>query len=249
MPSFRYFAPHSLAARFSAALVASGLVLGSAGCGSITANSSDSALIRFVHVSPDTPAVDVYLNGAGAAYNLSFGTVTSYVPLSPGEARIAVHRAGTAQALVDGRTALNAARQYTAVVTNTLGNLQETVYPDANTPAPAGMIAVRVLHEAAGMGPVDVYVLPSGSSALFSTPTIRNLAFGGSDAYINMAAEKKYSVAVIPAGSVPALAAGAVLSGVSVSGGSGAVRTVIVTDAPARSKGLSGFVLDDLETQ
>ena len=225
-------------------------LLGVTGCGSITAASSDSAQVRFVHVSPDTPAVDVYLNGAGAAYNLSFGTVTSYLPLKPGEASIAVRRAGTSQTLVDSRAAMASTRQYTAVVTNTLGSLQETLYPDAGTPAPAGMLAVRVLHEAVGAGPLDVYLLPSGSSALFSNPTIRNLSFGGSDGYVDLPGAKTYTVAVVPAGSAPALAAGAALGGASVSGGSGAVRTVIVTDAPGgRGKGLTGLVLDDLDTQ
>ena len=219
------------------------------GCGSLTAASSESAQIRFVHVSAEAPPIDVYLNGTGAAYNLSFGTVTSYLPLNPGEASLAVRRAGTSQTLVEDLVALTNTRQYTAVVTNRLGNLQEAVYPDAMAPAPAGTVAVRVLHEAVGAGPLDVYLLPGGSSALFSSPAIRSLGFGGSEGYVNLPSSKTYTVAVLPAGSAPALAAGAVLSDVSVSGGSGSVRTVIVTDAPGRSKGLRGLVLDDLDVQ
>ena len=219
------------------------------GCQSITADSADAAQVRFVDASVDAPALDLYLNGNGAAYNLSFATVTSYLPVGPGEYHITANRGGSAQALVNTRTTLGVARQYTAVVSNTLGNLQETIYPDASAPAPAGMLAVRLLHVAAAVGPLDVYLVPSAGALAGSSPVVRGLAYEGSGGYFYVPAGGSYTVAVQPAGVAPGPASGGLLSGVSVSGISGAVRTVVIGDAPTGSaKTLSGLVLDDFDT-
>lgn len=75
------FSPYPLRVR---ALLLGVSLLSMAGCAGVTANSPEAAQIRFVHASPEAPALDMYLDGDGAAYNLSFGTVTSYVSVSPG---------------------------------------------------------------------------------------------------------------------------------------------------------------------
>ena len=223
--------------------------LGLTGCQSITADSAEAAQVRFVDTSVDAPGLDVYLNGSGTAYNLSFATVTSYIPVMPGEYRISANRANTAQALVTAKAALGGTRQYTAVVSNALGSLQETVYPDANVPAPAGMISVRVLHAAAGVGALDVYLVPGSGSLATTAPLVRGLGYTGGGAYVTVPAGAAYTVVALAAGVSPALAgAGGVLSGVSVAGAAGAVRTVVISDAQGASKGLYGFVLKDFDT-
>ncbi len=241
--------PHPFPLR---ALAAGGLcvaALGMSGCQSITADSAESAQVRFVDMSVDAPALDLYLNGNGAAYNLSFGTVTSYVAVSPGEYHINANRGSTAQALVNTRAALGGTRQYTAVVSSALGSLQETVYPDANAPAPAGMEAVRVLHAAADAGPIDVYLVPSTGSGTASTSLVRDLSYTGGGSYIDVPAAASYAVAVVPAGVTLAAANGGLLNGVSVNGASGAVRTIVLSETPQRSgKGLYGLVLNDFDT-
>ena len=217
------------------------------GCQSITADSAEAAQVRFVDTSVDAPGLDVYLNGSGTAYNLSFATVTSYIPVSPGEYRISANRANTGQALVTARAALGDTRQYTAVVSSSLGSLQETVYPDASAPAPAGMISLRVLHAAAGAGPLDVYLVPSAGTLATAAPSARGLGYTGGTAYLNVAASSAYTVLALPAGTPPAGAV-TLLSGVTVSGNAGAVRTVVISDAPGGGKGLYGFVLKDFDT-
>ena len=222
------------------------MLLGLAGCQGITANSPEAAQVRFVQASPDTPAVDMYFDGNGVAYNLSFGTVTSYVSLTPGEYRLSAHRGGTGQALVSGQTVLSASRQYTAVLSNTLGNLQETVFPDANTPAPPGTVAVRVIDEAVSSGPVDVFLVPPGGTLATASPLIRELGFGAAAAYEHVPADKTYTVALVSSGTASRKAAG--LGNVTVSGASGAVRTIIISGNPANAgKALSPLVLSDYD--
>lgn len=225
------------------------VALGLTGCQNITADSPDAAQIRVVDTSVDAPGLDLYLNGNGTAYNLGFATATSYIPVTPGEYHISANRANTTQALVTARTTLGGSRQYTALVSSTLNNLQETVYPDANAPAPAGMISVRVLHAASGMGPIDVYLVPIAGSLATTAPLVRDLGYTNGAAYVNLPANTAYTVAAVPTGVHPAtVGASATLSNVSVSGASGAVRTVVISDAPASGKGLYGFVLKDFDT-
>ncbi|MGI4829364.1 MAG: DUF4397 domain-containing protein [Janthinobacterium lividum] len=223
--------------------------LGLTGCQNITADSPEAAQIRLVDTSTDAPGLDVYLNGSGTAYNLGFATVTSYIPVTPGEYRISANRANTTQALVTARGSLGGTRQYTAVVSNTLNSLQETIYPDANAAAPAGMIAVRVLHAASGVGPIDVYLVPIAGTLANTAPLVRGLGYTGGGVYVNLPANTAYTVSAVPAGVHPALAGPSVaLSDVSVSGASGSVRTVVISDAQGNSKGLYGFVLKDFDT-
>ena len=217
------------------------------GCGGITADGVAAAQVRFVDTSGDAPAMDLYLDGSGAAYGLSFGTVTSYIPVSPGEVKLSAHRANTAQALVSAKTELAGTRQYTAVVSNMLGGLEETVYPDANGPAPAGNLAVRVLNEDAASGPLDVYLVQTASALSGAAPVVRELGYTASSGYVDVPAAN-YVVAVVSAGVLPN-AANAVLHGISVNGGSGAVRTLVLSGAPlGGGKGVTGFVLEDADT-
>ena len=52
--------------------------------------------LRVAHLSPDTPGVDVYVDGAQAVGNMGFETVTDYLPVPAGEprARAAAERRG-----------------------------------------------------------------------------------------------------------------------------------------------------------
>ena len=237
--------PLQITGALSSCIIAMGL----AGCGSISSNSVDAAQVRFVNATGDAPAVDLYVNGVGAAYNLSSGTVTSYVAVSPGEYRISANRTNSSQVLVNAHATLGQTRQYTAVLSGGLSNLQTVIYPDANTSVPAGMLSVRVLNEAATMGPVDVYLVAGAGSISAATPTVRELGVAASTGYENLPAEKSYSVAVVPAGGPATPGDSALLPGVSLSGGSGAVRTLVISDAVgSKSKSLTGFVLNDFDT-
>ena len=227
------------------ALTAATLAL--AGCQSLTEGALDSAQVRFVDVSPGSPDMDLYVSGSGAAYNLGYGTVTSYVAVSPGASTISANRANTLQPLASVRATLNGSRQYTAVVSNSLGSLDETLYPDRSTPAPAGMIAVRVLNEATRGGPLDVYLVPGTGALATTAPVARDLGYSASSGYIELPASGSYSIMALPAGTASGPAASSLLSDVSLRASSRSVRTVVITDAPAGDKGLSSFVLEDLD--
>ena len=221
--------------------------LGLAGCGTMAVSTTE-AQMRFVDTSADAPALDVYLNGMGQAYNLDFGSFSSYVPVDAGNAQLTANRASTTQALAAGKTALLTGHRYTAVVANRLGELQEHVYPDA-APAPmAGAMTVRVLNEVEG-GPLDLYLVANAGALATATPAVSNLGYAQSGGYIRVPAGTSYAVYAAPAGSSPLSPGVLKVNGASVGGASGAVRTLVLSEAGARGgKGLYGVVLEDPET-
>ena len=208
---------------------------------------TSGAEVRFVDTSLDAPALDVYLNGSGAAYNLGYATFSSYVPVSAGTCQFNANRASTGQALVSGKAMLAGGHQYTVIVGNRLSDLQQHVYPDALPAAVPGTVAVRVLNEIAG-GPVDVYLVSGAGSLAAASPLVTNLGYGVNNAYVRVPAGPSFAVYVAPAGSSPLMAAALKVSGASVSGVSGAARTLVLTEAAARDgKGVYGIVLNDAE--
>jgi len=56
---------------------------------------ADTAQVRVVHFSADTPAVDVYVNGAKAVTALAYPKATGYLPLAAGDYAIKVCATGS----------------------------------------------------------------------------------------------------------------------------------------------------------
>ena len=232
-----------LPAHFGAAALLCVTAFGLAGCQGVLSADAGTAQVRFVDTSIDAPALDLYVNGNGAAYNLGYATFTSYVPVSSGESRISANRVGTAQMLATAHLMLGGARQYTAVVSDRLGNLQEHLYPDPVPSTPAGMVSVRVLNEM-NTGPVDVYLVPGPGALALATPVAAGLAYTADSGYVHLAGGPVYQIAVVPAGAVPGV--GNLLTGVNVEGSVGTARTLVLGEPTWQSrKNAYAFVLED----
>jgi hypothetical protein len=237
-----------------ARLVHLALLLGGAallsGCQSLAGNS---AQLRILDASPDAGVIDAYQNNTGLAYNLQFGTVTTYVAMQPGTYTLSAEKSGTRQRLVAGSAALVGGRQYTEVIGNVAGDLQEVVLEDQNQPAPAGQIAIRLLNEAPRTGHVDVYLVPRGGRLANTSPVAVNLAFSGLTSYINVPAGA-YAVDVVPTGTALVSSTATLMSGAQVAYESGSVRTVVILDQEtvgpqraAMTPGVQAIVATDFE--
>jgi hypothetical protein len=206
------------------------LLLGAAallsGCQSLAGNS---AQLRILDASPDAGVIDAYQNNTGLAYNLQFGTVTTYVAMQPGTYTLSAEKGGTRQTLVAGSASLMAGRQYTEIIGNVAGDLQQLVLEDQSQPAPAGQIAIRLLNEAPRTGHVDVYLVARGGRLVNTSPLAVNLAFSGLTSYINVPAGA-YAIDVVPTGTVLAASTTTLMSGAQVAYDSGSVRTVVILD-------------------
>ena len=218
------------------------------GCGSLGANGGfGAAQVRFVHVSAGTPEVDFYVNGTAAAYGLNFASYTSYLPVSAGTARLSVHRPGTAYALATVQTAMSAGRQYTAVVSHRPGTLEERIYPDQDTPAPEGHVALRVLNEAEGAGALSVYVTPVHDGEAAGNPVaILHVVADAASGYVDVAADASGSYVLTA--TVAQAGLNVPVGSLTLKAGSGAVRTIVLAGtAQAGVRGVTGFALDDAD--
>lgn len=216
------------------AILRTALLLAAAALSGCQSFNTNSAQLRVIDASPDAGVVDAYQNSSALAYNLGYGTMTSAIPMSPGVYNLAAVKAGTRQALVASTDTLAAGKQYTEIIGSGLANLQQTLFLDQSTPAPAGQIAVRVIDEATHSGAVDVYFVPiTPLSGKFTStpPLVANLGFGfgSSSGYLNVPAGT-YAIEVVPTGTTLASSTVTLLSGAQINYASGAVRTIVLID-------------------
>ena len=195
------------------------------GCQSISGGANTSQ-VRIIIASPNAPGMDLYANATPLAYNLDFGNVTSYVPMSPGSYTVSANTTGTRQTLSTAGGSFAGAAQYTILLGDTSANLQQAVLRDQSTPAPAGQVALRFLDQATTLGPVDVYVVPASANVKEVSPLLTAQGFGANSGYLNLPAGT-YRIQLYPAGAMPAIPLN---SGPLTLYPSGSARTLLLLD-------------------
>jgi hypothetical protein len=209
-----------------AAMAASSLAM--TGCGAVSSSTSLSQL-RIIDASPDSGGVDIYVGGSAVAYNLGFGTITSYVPITPGTYTVKVNQAGSSTALVSTRATLPVNKQFTLLVGNVNASLEGLVLADQSGPAPSGQIALRFLNEATKIGAVDIYLVPSSATLLTTSAVATGVVFDTNTGYLNVPVGT-YKLYILPAGTVPAAATVPTYTGASVTYAQGSARTIVLLD-------------------
>ncbi|UCE02118.1 MAG: DUF4397 domain-containing protein [Candidatus Latescibacterota bacterium] len=146
-----------------------------AGCGDDEAenpmlpNDPGQAKLRVLHLSPDAPGVDVFLNSASTPVvsNLEFQSGTAYVLVDAGSYRIDIAAHGDAidqAVLTVPSLALDADRSYTAVAYNSLFQIAPLALVDELEGLASDKIRVRAIHTAVGIGQVDIWNIPSSGA-------------------------------------------------------------------------------------
>jgi hypothetical protein len=195
------------------------------------ATASNRPQVRMIDVSPNAPEIDIYQDESALAYKLSFGTITSYVPLDAGPSTTMSTMSGTRQPLTRLHTALAAGGQYTILIGNFSDNMQQTILQDQNKPAAPGRTALRFIHQAIRDGMVDIYLVPAGQKISETRPVITRSSFGDNTGYLDLPAGT-YAVVVEPAGTVPLEDSDAIYVGAQVSYPSGSASTLVLSDGP-----------------
>jgi hypothetical protein len=216
-------------ARRTAQVIATAAVVGLlTGCQSIAGNTTSSQL-RIITASPDAPGLDIYAGTGALAYNLGFGTITSYVPITAGTYVINADTAGTTQVLSTTKVSLADSSEYTDLIGNSAANLQQTILKDQSQAAPSGQIALRFVDQATRISAVDVYLIPSGQKLVNVAPLVTNLSFGINTGYLNIPTGA-YSIVMVPTGTVPTSTTTATYSGPLVTYSGGSATTIILID-------------------
>ena len=232
------------AARFASVAAIAGALTG---CQGIVGNPSLSQ-VRVIDASPDAPGLDIYQGADALAYNLGFGTITSYIPIVPGTYTISANSAGTKQVLSSSKVTLGISSQYTVLIGNSAASLQQLILKDQSQPAPSGQISLRFIDQATRISAVDVYLVPAGQKLTAVTPIVTGLVFNVNTGYLNIPTGT-YTLVMVPTGTVPTSETVATYTGAQVTYTGGSARTIILIDQQLiTTSGLQVITADDFDS-
>jgi hypothetical protein len=211
---------------------ASALLLGTTAAATAFASSATTGTgwIRLAHLSPNTPAVDVYLYSFGNSnakivlHHVAYGTVSPYESVTAGDYSVAMRAAGASPSsspVLSTGVTITAGHAYTVAGMGPESGLRLQVLDDDLT-TPSGMALVRVIQASLK----DQVVKVSYGSTLLAS----SLAFANVTSYH----------AVSPGTTTVAVTAGAGDANSSVTVAAGTVHTLVVLD------GASGLEIDNL---
>jgi hypothetical protein len=214
-------------------LAASALLLGIPAAATAFAGSATSGTgwIRLAHLSPNTPAVDVYLYSFDNSkamivlHHVAYGTVSPYESVPAGDYSVAMRAAGasaTSQPVLSTSVTIAAGHAYTVAGMGPESGLRLQVLDDKLTTAP-GQAEVRVIQASLKQQEVTV--------TLGSTVLAGSLKFGTVSDY----------QAVSPGTHTVTVSAGGTDANSSVTLPAGTVHTLVVLD------GASGLEVVSLE--
>ena len=214
-------------------LATSALLLGIPSAATAFASSATTGTgwIRLAHLSPNTPAVDVYLYSFGSSSaeivlnHVAYGTVSPYESVAAGDYSVAMRAAGaspTSQPVLSTSVTIQANHAYTVAGMGPESGLRLQVLDDDLT-TPVGQSLVRVIQASLKQHVVTVSI---GSTVLAS-----NLSFASVSSY----------QAVPPGTQTVTVTAGSTGAHSSVTLAAGTVHTLVVLD------GASGLEIVNLE--
>jgi Domain of unknown function (DUF4397) len=214
-------------------LAASALLLGiPAATAFASSATTGTGWIRLAHLSPNTPAVDVYLysfddsNAMIVLHHVAYGTVSPYESVQAGDYSVAMRAAGaspTSQPVLSTSVTIAAGHAYTVAGMGPESGLRLQVLDDDLT-TPAGKSLVRVIQASLKQQVVNV--------SLGSTVLASGLKFATVSAY----------QAVTPGTVTVSVSAGAGDANSSVTLAAGTVHTLVVLDG---TNGLEIVSLED----
>jgi Domain of unknown function (DUF4397) len=137
-------------------LAASALLLGipAAATASAASSTSGTGWIRLAHLSPNTPAVDVYLYSFGNSsaqivlHHVAYGTVSPYEAVTAGDYSVAMRASGaspSSQPVLSTSVTVKADHSYTVAGMGPESGLRLVVLDDQLT-TPSGKSLVRVIQ-------------------------------------------------------------------------------------------------------
>ncbi|MDZ7727210.1 MAG: DUF4397 domain-containing protein [Dehalococcoidia bacterium] len=144
-----------------------------------SAQSGETGRVRIMHASPDTPAVDIFVDGEQAVSGLAFPDDTGYVELPAGTRNVQVFVSpsdGSGDPALEADLEVAAGSDYTVLATGILddGSLGLLPLEDNNATPEAGNAHVRLIHASPDAPAVDV--VANGELMVFSGVEFNNAA-------------------------------------------------------------------------
>jgi hypothetical protein len=140
----------------------------------VTAGAQEErAGVRVLHLSPDAPKVDVYVDGTRTLAGVAFKTATKHAQVPAGTHTVEIRPAGSAtgaRALATTRATVAPGAAYTLAAVGLAAKLQVLVLEDDFTAPPPGKAKLRGIDASPQSPPIDIAI--AGGPVLF-----RNLTF------------------------------------------------------------------------
>lgn len=180
------------------AILAASLVLAFAAPAS--ADGGQTAKVRAFHNSPDTPAVDIYVNGAKTLSDVTYGTLSDYLEVPRGTYNVQVKVAPSTEsdpAALEADVRLGRRPVTIAAIGSLTGDggaLQLKVLRDRDTVS-RYLTRLRVAHTSPDAPAVDVQAKVFGKWI----PVVRHLEFSEDSGYLLLPAWK-YRLRIVAAG-------------------------------------------------
>jgi hypothetical protein len=172
----------ALVRRITMLLAATALLLGIPVAAYASSATTGTGWIRLAHLSPNTPAVDVYLYSFGNSnaqivlHHVAYGTVSPYEAVTAGDYSVAMRATGaspTSQPVLSTSVTIKADHAYTVAGMGPESGLRLQVLSDDLT-TPSGMSLVRVIQASLKQQTVKVTcggktIVPKASFATVSS--------------------------------------------------------------------------------
>lgn len=154
------------------------------GCG----GGGGSTQLRVLAASPDETNVQVLVDNTAVGSPLAYQANTGYLPVHSGNREFAIEAVGSTTNLVPNNATLSLSNdtETTVILAGFSSSLQGIVLTDDNTTPASNTVNLRIVNAAPGLGAVDVYIVPPGTSLSSVEPSISSLAFGQSSDYQNL---------------------------------------------------------------
>lgn len=225
-----------------AMLIGLGVAFLSFGCG------SGSARFRFVQAAtavPGTGTVDLQVDGKSIQTNIGFGQSASYRSIGSGKHKFTLFATGTTtNAYFDSSVSLNSGDNTVITYGPFSGSSipNSVVLADNNTTPTTGNTSLRITNFAPTVGPIDVYVVQSGTSIAGQNPQLQGLPYADPTQYKYLSeAAGSYDVLVTVSATQNIIAEFTNLSLTSEQ-----IRTLVILDAPNGGGPYSLIELNDL---
>jgi hypothetical protein len=209
--------------RLAATAALAGLPL--LGCQSVQNSLPSQTQVRVIDASYNAPSVDVDVATTPIATNIGAATFTNYAFLPPENATAYVYPTGTTKGGVSVAGQFLVSEQHSVFITDQGTSYTATILTDQAVSAPTGYFSIRFLQQAIGVGAVDIYVVPNGSTLADAKPLFAAVAPGAVEGYANVLAGS-YTIVITPAGSIKTPYSSSPIQFVA-----GQVRTVLIMDA------------------
>lgn len=152
--------------------------------GTWTATRAGTSMLRLYNASPDSPPVDILLNGGQLVQDLAYGYGRFYIFARSGPDQLIEVRDNAANVLVDYTASFTDGAAYTFAMIGIAGSRQGVLFTDDTSAAPTGNFKFRVLHLARLGPPMDLYITDPGTDLTTATPVVTGITYPNTSAYV-----------------------------------------------------------------